>query len=272
MPVFDGRGYPTHGRGVTSCPGLYFLGLPWQHTWGSGRFAGVAPGRGVPGRPHRRRAPARRRLRRAHRRPRVTGRRASRAAEGADRRDDATDLRRAPPPRRAARLPLLRRTAGQPRHHRARHHRRADRRPRRRGHRTRPGHPQLRRPGPGRRLLLQRAGASRPPRPTTGSAPALWVSPAPAGRRERTAKALALAGEARRAGAEAQLPARRPRQPTRPAAPRWTGSSRAAQRHDLVVHVHTSPGAASDIDEVGQLVERYADRRRRSTWCTSAAA
>ncbi|MGI5237929.1 MSMEG_0569 family flavin-dependent oxidoreductase [Dactylosporangium sp. CA-139066] len=42
VPVFDGRGYPTHDRGVTSCPGLYFLGLPWQHTWGSGRFAGVA--------------------------------------------------------------------------------------------------------------------------------------------------------------------------------------------------------------------------------------
>lgn len=41
IPVFDGRGYPTHDRGVTSCPGLYFLGLPWQHTWGSGRFAGV---------------------------------------------------------------------------------------------------------------------------------------------------------------------------------------------------------------------------------------
>jgi putative flavoprotein involved in K+ transport len=41
IPVFDGRGYPTHERGVTSCPGLYFLGLPWQHTWGSGRFAGV---------------------------------------------------------------------------------------------------------------------------------------------------------------------------------------------------------------------------------------
>ena len=41
VPVFDGRGYPTHERGVTSCPGLYFLGLPWQHTWGSGRFAGV---------------------------------------------------------------------------------------------------------------------------------------------------------------------------------------------------------------------------------------
>ncbi|WP_433305284.1 MSMEG_0569 family flavin-dependent oxidoreductase [Actinoplanes sp. CA-030573] len=42
VPVFDGRGYPTHERGVTSCPGLYFLGLPWQWTWGSGRFAGVA--------------------------------------------------------------------------------------------------------------------------------------------------------------------------------------------------------------------------------------
>lgn len=25
-----------------SIPGLYFLGLPWQHTWGSGRFSGVA--------------------------------------------------------------------------------------------------------------------------------------------------------------------------------------------------------------------------------------
>jgi putative flavoprotein involved in K+ transport len=42
VPVFDGRGYPTHRRGVTSRPGLYFLGLPWQHTWGSGRLGGVA--------------------------------------------------------------------------------------------------------------------------------------------------------------------------------------------------------------------------------------
>ena len=41
VPVFDGRGYPMHRRGVTSCPGLYFLGLPWQHTWGSGRFEAV---------------------------------------------------------------------------------------------------------------------------------------------------------------------------------------------------------------------------------------
>jgi putative flavoprotein involved in K+ transport len=42
VSVFDGRGYPSHDRGVTASPGLYFLGLPWQHTWGSGRLSGVA--------------------------------------------------------------------------------------------------------------------------------------------------------------------------------------------------------------------------------------
>jgi putative flavoprotein involved in K+ transport len=41
-PVFNGRGQPAHLRGVTAVPGLYFLGLPWLHTWGSGRFSGVA--------------------------------------------------------------------------------------------------------------------------------------------------------------------------------------------------------------------------------------
>ncbi len=40
--VFDGTGRPTHTRGVTSVPGLFFVGLPWMHTWGSGRFLGVA--------------------------------------------------------------------------------------------------------------------------------------------------------------------------------------------------------------------------------------
>jgi putative flavoprotein involved in K+ transport len=40
--VFDGAGHPTHTRGVTAVPGLYFLGLPWLHTWGSGRFHGIA--------------------------------------------------------------------------------------------------------------------------------------------------------------------------------------------------------------------------------------
>lgn len=42
VPVFNGRGQPAHKRGVTEQPGLYLLGLPWLHTWGSGRFSGVA--------------------------------------------------------------------------------------------------------------------------------------------------------------------------------------------------------------------------------------
>lgn len=42
IPIFDGTGYPSHQRGVTAAAGLYFLGLPWQFTWGSGRLSGVA--------------------------------------------------------------------------------------------------------------------------------------------------------------------------------------------------------------------------------------
>jgi putative flavoprotein involved in K+ transport len=42
LPVFDAKGHPLHKRGVTEVPGLYFIGLPWLHTWGSGRFSGVA--------------------------------------------------------------------------------------------------------------------------------------------------------------------------------------------------------------------------------------
>jgi putative flavoprotein involved in K+ transport len=34
-PVFDDGGQVKHKRGVTELPGLYFLGLPWQHTRGS---------------------------------------------------------------------------------------------------------------------------------------------------------------------------------------------------------------------------------------------
>ena len=34
-PVFDGDGRVRHRRGVTDVPGLYFLGLSWQHTRGS---------------------------------------------------------------------------------------------------------------------------------------------------------------------------------------------------------------------------------------------
>ncbi|MCQ8180143.1 MSMEG_0569 family flavin-dependent oxidoreductase [Methylomonas sp. SURF-1] len=42
LPVFDGRGYPQFDRGITPEAGLYFIGLPWLHTWGSGRFLGIA--------------------------------------------------------------------------------------------------------------------------------------------------------------------------------------------------------------------------------------
>ena len=34
-PVLGARGVPVHRRGVTSTPGLYFLGLSWLHTRGS---------------------------------------------------------------------------------------------------------------------------------------------------------------------------------------------------------------------------------------------
>ena len=42
LPVFNGRGYPQHERGITPYKGLYFIGLPWLHTWGSARFSGIA--------------------------------------------------------------------------------------------------------------------------------------------------------------------------------------------------------------------------------------
>ena len=32
-----------------------------------------------------------------------------------------------------------------------------------------------------------------------------------------------------------------------------------AAEHDLVVHIHTSPGAASDIERIGHLIEKYGD-------------
>jgi putative flavoprotein involved in K+ transport len=35
VAVFDEAGHVIHKRGVTSSPGLYFIGLPWQHTRGS---------------------------------------------------------------------------------------------------------------------------------------------------------------------------------------------------------------------------------------------
>jgi putative flavoprotein involved in K+ transport len=35
LPIVDQDGTARHRRGVTDVPGLYFLGLPWQHTRGS---------------------------------------------------------------------------------------------------------------------------------------------------------------------------------------------------------------------------------------------
>ena len=34
-PIFDDQHRVVHRRGVTDSPGLYFLGLSWQHTRGS---------------------------------------------------------------------------------------------------------------------------------------------------------------------------------------------------------------------------------------------
>lgn len=42
VDVFDDSGRPKHVRGLTEVPGLAFVGLPWLHTWGSGRFLGIA--------------------------------------------------------------------------------------------------------------------------------------------------------------------------------------------------------------------------------------
>jgi putative flavoprotein involved in K+ transport len=41
LPVFDEFGRPAQQRGVTTLPGLYFLGLHWMHTFKSGLLPGV---------------------------------------------------------------------------------------------------------------------------------------------------------------------------------------------------------------------------------------
>jgi uncharacterized protein len=96
----------------------------------------------------------------------------------------------------------------------------------------------------------------------------LWVSPRPQDE-PFTAQALALAGEPGvRALKLSFLLGGRATDPTcRPLLDRVFA---VAAQHDLVVHVHTSPGAASDIDEVGHLVEWAT--ASPCTSCTSAAA
>jgi predicted TIM-barrel fold metal-dependent hydrolase len=86
---------------------------------------------------------------------------------------------------------------------------------------------------------------------------ALWVSPKPADA-DRTAKALALAGEPGvRALKLSFLLGGRVTDPD--CTPQLDEIFRVAREHDHVVHVHTSPGGSSDIDEVGQLVDSYGD-------------
>jgi predicted TIM-barrel fold metal-dependent hydrolase len=86
---------------------------------------------------------------------------------------------------------------------------------------------------------------------------ALWVSPKPDDA-EMTAKTLTNAGELGvRALKMSFLLGGAPDDPA--CQPGLDAIFDAARAHGLVVHVHTSPGAASDIDRVGALVERYAD-------------
>jgi predicted TIM-barrel fold metal-dependent hydrolase len=85
----------------------------------------------------------------------------------------------------------------------------------------------------------------------------LWVSPRPDDE-ARTDKALALAGED--GVAALKLSFLLGGTPTDPACrPLLDRIFATAATHGLVVHVHTSPGAASDIDQVGNLVDWYGD-------------
>jgi uncharacterized protein len=86
---------------------------------------------------------------------------------------------------------------------------------------------------------------------------ALWVSPKPSDE-DMTAEALTLAGETGvRALKLSFLLGGKATDPScRPVLDRIFATAR---QHNLVVHVHTSPGAASDIDEIGHLVDWYAD-------------
>ncbi|WP_035288839.1 amidohydrolase family protein [Actinokineospora spheciospongiae] len=86
---------------------------------------------------------------------------------------------------------------------------------------------------------------------------ALWTSPKP-GDAERNTRALALAGERGvRALKTSFLLGGHPTDPE--CTPEIDRIFAAARENNLVVHVHTSPGAASDVDQVGTLVDTYGD-------------
>ena len=85
----------------------------------------------------------------------------------------------------------------------------------------------------------------------------LWVSPK-ASDAERNTAALALVGEQGvKALKTSFLLGGSPTDPD--CAEEIDRIFTTAAEHDLVVHVHTSPGAASDVDQVGTLVDRYGD-------------
>ena len=85
----------------------------------------------------------------------------------------------------------------------------------------------------------------------------LWVSPK-ASDHDRNTAALSLVGETGvRALKTSFLLGGAPQDPD--CADELDRIFTTAAEHDLVVHVHTSPGAASDVDAVGTLVDRYGD-------------
>jgi predicted TIM-barrel fold metal-dependent hydrolase len=85
----------------------------------------------------------------------------------------------------------------------------------------------------------------------------LWVSPRPQDA-ELNTTALALAGEQGVAALKTSflLGGRADDPDCQVQLDRVFGTAR---EHGLVVHVHTSPGGTSDINEVGLLVDKYAD-------------
>ena len=85
----------------------------------------------------------------------------------------------------------------------------------------------------------------------------LWVSPRPQDA-ELNAKALSYAGErgVKVLKTSFLLGGRPTDEACKPQLDQIFDTARA---HGLVVHVHTSPGGASDIDEIGSLVDRYGD-------------
>ncbi len=87
---------------------------------------------------------------------------------------------------------------------------------------------------------------------------ALWTSPRPEDE-ARTARALNLARE--HGVVALKLSFLLGGSPTDEACrPHLDRIFEVAAEAGLVVHIHTSPGAASDIDQVGHLVERYGDK------------